>query len=1198
MRRRGFPTLLGVAVVAAVTLPFSVGSASAAAPSAGWSISSLAEPTNFSAGDTQDGVEELAVSATGGTYELQPNNSGVPTALIMWDASAEEVQKALEALPVVGIGDVSVVGGPGGSSPYTVTWDGALSGNPPPGGLLVRENQLTGGKGTVSQRSVQQAEAKDRYTLTVANVGSRASEGEVTITDKLPPGVLPLKAVVEEPRTGHKNECTLTTPVTCAYSEPVPAGGELLVTIGVAVPSASLRGSLISEATVAGGGGSGASASESTAVNVGPAPFGIDRFAFEASGLAGVPDAQAGDHPYGVTASIDLNTVLTGQQDVYQVTQDVQDVKDVAVDLPPGFVGEPLLAERCPMIDLTDSKGSVGGGNYRTSCPPASRVGTIHLVWAGGSRVEGHPVYNVVPAHGYPAELGFNAALSQPIFLYASVVPSASGYKLRVATPGVLRALGVEGISMTVFGDPAEQDGTGGSAAFATNPSDCSDVPLSAGSEVSSWEGVAATAEATAYPALTGCDLLQGAAAFDPSIQVAPETTQADTPSGYEFDVQLPQAPSVFGALATPALRDATVTLPAGVSISPSLASGPHALEGCTPAQIDLLGTEPGEGHPGGNGSPYDDGLTHASPGHCPAASIVGTVEATSPLLSEPLAGHVYLAAPTCGGEGQAACTEADAADGSLYGLYVEVAGSGVIVKFPGSVSVDPATGRATASFRNLIQTPVSDIRLRLDGGPRAPLANPQTCGPAGTTSDLAPWSAPFTPDATPSSAFNVDWDGQGGACPGAMPFSPAFTAGTIAPAAGAFSPFTATFSRQDREQDLAGVSVTMPPGLLGILKSVALCGEPQAAQGACSAASLIGHTTASAGAGAEPLSETGQVFLTGPYKGAPFGLSVVVPAVAGPFNLGNIVVRAAIRVNPNTAQITVSSDPLPQIIDGVPLRIKTVNVTIDRPGFIFNPTNCDEQQVTGTIGAAQGASAGVSSPFAVGGCAGLVFKPLFTVSTQARTSKKNGASLTVKGTFPSGEANVRSVAVTLPKQLPARLTTIQQACPEATFAANPAGCPAGSDIGVGTASTPILAGPVAGPAYLVSHGGAAFPNVVVILQGEGVTIDLVGSIDIKHSVTSSTFATVPDAPIGSFQLTLPEGPHSGLAAVLRAKAKGSMCGTSLSMPFTITGQNGSVLKETPKITVTGCPKAKKAKGKHTLGGHGARRAQDKKAKR
>jgi len=261
---------------------------------------------------------------------------------------------------------------------------------------------------------------------------------------------------------------------------------------------------------------------------------------------------------------------------------------------------------------------------------------------------------------------------------------------------------------------------------------------------------------------------------------------------------------------------------------------------------------------------------------------------------------------------------------------------------------------------------------------------------------------------------------------------------------------------------------------------------------------------------------------------------------------------------------------------------VRTVNVVIDRPGFTFNPTSCEPLSVDGSLTSTQGTSVQVSSRFQAANCAKLPFHPVFSVSTQAKTSKHNGASLTVKTTFPSGpQANIRSVGVVLPKQLPARLTTIQQACPEATFAQNPASCPAGSDIGIGTATTPILSSPATGPAYLVSHGGAAFPDVDLVFQDEGVTLDLVGSVNIRHGITSSKFATVPDAPISSFRLTLPEGPHSGLAAVIPAKAKGNLCGTSLAMPFTITGQNGAQLNQNVKIVVTGCAKPKKAKKRH-----------------
>jgi hypothetical protein len=428
----------------------------------------------------------------------------------------------------------------------------------------------------------------------------------------------------------------------------------------------------------------------------------------------------------------------------------------------------------------------------------------------------------------------------------------------------------------------------------------------------------------------------------------------------------------------------------------------------------------------------------------------------------------------------------------------------------------------------------------------------------------LTPWSG--GPAATPSSTYTV------AGC-SAPRFAPSFLAGTASNQAGAFSPFSVTFSRADADAPLGAVSVTTPPGLLGLLKAVALCEEPQAALGQCGPGSLIGHTTAGAGPGPTPVYLGGQVFLTGPYHGAPFGLSIVVPAVAGPFNLGNVVVRAAISVDPNTTQLTVTSDPLPRILDGIPLQVKTINVTVDRPGFIFNPTSCDPLAVTGTLGATNGSSSPVSARFQAANCQGLPFKAKFTAATQAKTSRANGASLQVHILYTPGGANIRSVAVTLPKQLPARLSTIQQACLAATFQANPATCPAGSLIGTATASTPILAQPLTGPAYLVSHGGAAFPDIVIVLEGQGIRFDLTGNINItKQGITSSTFATVPDAPISSFTLLLPEGPHSGLSAT------SSLCAKPLHMPTTITSQNSLQIKQNTTITTTGCPKHPKKK--------------------
>jgi uncharacterized repeat protein (TIGR01451 family) len=564
-------------------------------------------------------------------------------------------------------------------------------------------------------------------------------------------------------------------------------------------------------------------------------------------------------------------------------------------------------------------------------------------------------------------------------------------------------------------------------------------------------------------------------------------------------------------------------------------------------------------------------------------ASVVGRPATVPPLIEPPLKGRVYVAEPEC-----SPCSATDVAEGKLVGLYLEAAGEGVRVKLPGHISVNPSNGQLTAHFGENPQLPFEELQLNFKNGPRAPLAVPQTCGTYTTTTDLQPWSAPDPLDATPTSSFNADWDGHGGACPASLPFSPTFVAGTSSPAADGHSNFTATFERPRREheseerseQDFAGIQVHTPPGLLGKLTGVPLCGEPQAAQGTCGAASQIGTTTIATGPGAHPLHLQGQVYLTTGYKGAPFGMSIVVPAEAGPFRLagttgrGTVVVRAAITIDPETAALTITADPLPQIVDGVILRLQEANVEINRPDFIVNATNCTQQSITATITGAQGAKQELSDPYAASGCANLSFNPSFAVSTQAKTSKSRGASLTVNVASPTavGEANIKMVKVELPKQLPSRLTTLQKACLAATFESNPAACPSASVVGVVKALTPILPVPLEGPVYFVSHGGEAFPSLIVVLQGDGVRINLVGSTFISPGgITSSTFKTVPDAPVTSFELTLPEGPYSALAA------NGNLCASKLAMPTTMEGQNGKVIKQSSKITITGCPKTRPA---------------------
>ncbi|MGA2319549.1 MAG: hypothetical protein ABSG95_02245 [Solirubrobacteraceae bacterium] len=975
---------------------------------------------------------------------------------------------------------------------------------------------------------------------------------------------------------------------------------------------------LTNEATVSGGGAVTVRATDTATVSSTPASFGLQSFSAAAFGENGEKYAQAGGHPYAATASFFFNTAVhteppplceendceTSLQEPPTSTLPPGNVKDVDVKLPAGFIGNPGAAPRCSQAEFT--QGVLGGSGPNLTCKAESQVGVATLYLNGfGAPGENLGVYNLAPPAGVPAEFGFIFART-PVRFDARVVrePDHSGqpgeYRVTVLSADINELKAILGVTLTLWGVPQSESHAperfaglhvppvGGEKddepekPFLTNPTDClaeakatglaatepSDAPITTiavdrwqtpggldaqgDPELSDPNWLQSTAES---PLVTGCNLLR----FKPSISFGPGgmaagegTSQADEPSGYRFELEVPQNEAPAG-LATPELKSTTVTLPEGVSISPSAGNG---LAACSESQIDLQSI--------GQGS-------------CPLASQVGEVTIHTPLLLAPLKGRVYIGEPLC-----SPCSPQDAEDGRLFRLLIEAEGSGVRVKLPGTASVNTSTGQLTTTFPSNPQLPFETLILTLKEGPRSPLANPQACGSYQTAADLTPWSMGGTaegvqilgtPDATPqSNAFNISWDGHGGGCPGTLRFNPAFKAGTESSTAGAYSNFDVTFERQDREQDLSGITVHTPPGLLGKIAGVSRCAEEQANAGTCPEASKIGTATSAAGAGTEPYVVSGPVYLTNGYKGAPFGLSIVVPANAGPFHLGNVIVRAAISVDHVTSALTITSDPLPQKIDGVPFRLKVVKVDVERNEFMFNPTSCEGKAIAATLTGApvKGGEGSVTSektaPFTASSCAALPFKPTLTATTEAKTSKADGASLDVSITQAPKEANIHKVELQLPLALPSRLTTLQKACTEAQFAANPAGCPEASNVGTATALTPLLNVPLEGPAYLVSHGGAAFPDLVFLLQGEGVQIELTGHTDIKKEITYSRFETVPDAPISSFETKLPEGPHSILAA------NANLCTANLTAPTKITAQNNAQISQETKIAVLGCP--------------------------
>jgi hypothetical protein len=912
--------------------------------------------------------------------------------------------------------------------------------------------------------------------------------------------------------------------------------------------------------------------------------FGVEHFSLVPEEEGGAVDVQAGSHPFQLTNTLTLNEGA-------EQTKPLAMPRELAVKLPPGLIGKANTLPQCDDAHFKangEAEGGIGIASTVNKCPADSMVGVASLTFdepnLGGVVTNPVPIFNMVPEKGEPARFGFEV-VQAPVILDTSV-RTGSDYGVTVSTHNVTEVVAFISSTVTFWGVPGDErhDSSRGWPCFITGkwyttgvnppclhaeqtqpppllsmPSSCR-LPFTTSVEGSSWttplKPQALSLARTEYLlqdefgralGLSGCKQLS----FAPSIEAQPDVQSASSPTGLTVHVRVPQEVNLgANGLSSASIKDTTVTLPEGVHLNPSGADG---LEACPESQIGFSSVA-------GDGT---DMFTPTLPEpFCPNASKIGTVEFKVPVIADPLKGFVYLA------------TQNQNPFGSLIAMYIvaEDPVSGVLLKLAGEVSLSD-TGQITTTFRNSPQAPLEEATFSFFGGARAPLSTPARCGAYTTQASFTPWSESAPVNA--SSTFHITTGPNGGPCRDPLPFAPTLAAGTTNIQAGAFSPLTTTISREDGNQDIQTVQLHMPPGLSGILAGIPLCPEAQANAGTCSQASEIGKTIVSVGLGGDPFTVTGgQVFLTEKYKGAPFGLSIVNPAKAGPFDLGKVVVRAKIEVDPHTAALTVTTDQIPHILDGIPLQIKHVAVTIDRPGFTFNPTNCSAFKLTGSIGSVEGAFAPVQAPFQITNCATLKFAPKFTVTTSGKTSKANGASLTAKVAEPAGslgtQANISKVKVELPKLLPSRLTTLQKACTSAQFDANPAGCPSASIIGHARVITPLLPVPLTGPAYFVSHGGEAFPSLVIVLQGYGVTVELVGTTFInKAGITSTTFKTVPDTPFNTFELTLPQGKFSALAA------NGNLCTSKLVMPSEFLAQNGALLKQNTPIAVTGCAKTK-----------------------
>ena len=870
--------------------------------------------------------------------------------------------------------------------------------------------------------------------------------------------------------------------------------------------------------------------------------FSIESFSVQTLGEDGLPETQAGAHPYGLR--VDISLTKTSALSPRNPASAAANLKSVRVSLPPGLIGNPTAAPSCPPYAMK-----------ATNCSPASQVGNALVSSPRGAEAEG-PVYNLVPPSGVAAELGarFNAFGTARI---DAGVRSGSDYGIDADSVSITADEAIDHIEVTLWGVPGDEihdpqrqcrgsGATGCSSGapllpFLTNPTSCSG-PLSATLSADTWQepGNFLSADA-AMPAITGCER----PGFSPTISLKPDVRSTESPSGLHVDLHLPQNQNPLG-LAQANLKDTTVDLPDGLAVNPAGASG---LSACSQTQIDLHGPDPAS---------------------CPNAAKIGTVEVDTPLLDHPLFGAVYLATPN------------DNPFGSLLAIYIAVNDprSGVVVKLAGEVRADAQTGRLAATFTENPQLPFEDFRLDFFAGPQAALLTPQSCGTYTTTSEMTPWTSPNGEDAHPLDSFQIDSGPQGSGCiqsPDYAPNAPSFSAGTLAPLAGAFSPLVLDLSRPDGSQRLAAIDTQLPPGLLGKLAGATECpdaaltaaarrgGAQELASPSCPLSSRLGTLDVAAGAGPQPYHVLGTVNLAGPYKGAPLSLATITPALAGPFDLGVVVVRAALNLDPATAQIDAVSDPLPTILDGIPLDLRSVTLKLDRPGFTLNPTNCDPMAITGSAISVLNQRAPLSAPFRVGGCRALSFKPRLSLTLKGKTKRTSHPTLIADLTAKPGEANIARAQVKLPKAAFLDQGHIATVCTRVQFAAH--NCPATSIYGRVSATTPLLDYKLTGNVYLRSSTHQ-LPDLVADLNGpasQPIEIALAGRTDSVKGALRNTFEAVPDAPVTSFQLEL-FGGKRGLVILSSGLCEHPNATVHLD------GQNGKSYDTRP-VVKTRCPK-------------------------
>jgi hypothetical protein len=1189
------------------------GSASAASP--WWHLTSGSRPTNLHAGGGSNEIWQLTINATGGEYAvfcgLSCFNAGHSSiAFPVFNAPATgsgSLQESLESL--YGAGNIEVAGReekvPGEEFVYTIVFGGELAARPvalPQVKNALFGKELTGGRKEANLVETAKGQPDGEIILTAVNVGDAPVAGAttpVTLADTLPPGLQAvsvtggLTAMHSGVATLDKGpvSCTLATLV-CTFAGTMPPYAELEVRIGVSVGAATAAES--NRFAISGGGALPASLSRPLRVGA-STPFGVEEYEMQPEEPGGALATQAGSHPFQLTTQVTLNQTPATEGDHYDVHPAAL-AKDVGGRLPAGLIGNPTPFPTCSLADFL---ATPAGTAVATECPPSTVLGVSVTAFdepsLTGLVTNPEPIYNLEPAAGEPARFGFKLPAT-PVVIDSSV-RSDGDYGLTATSHNISQTAGLVSSQLVFWGVPGDprHDNARGLAclqeprgevpteescrpleqakppAFLTMPTSCSGGPLLTSIDADSWPDpgdVLNFPSTSPMPTLDGCNRLP----FSPTIAAEPTTDAATSPTGLNFDINVAdEGLTNAEGLAQSQIKRTVVTLPQGFTTNPSVAEGLHA---CPQAA-------------------YENSTVDGSVG-CPENSKVGEVEIESPLVKQTIHGGLFVAK-------QGENPNAD----NLLTIYLVAKNPelGVIVKQALKVTPDPLTGQLTTEVDNIPQLPFSRFHLSFRQGQRSPLISPPTCGNYTVKADLYPYSNPNVP-LTKESSFAITTGPEGNSCPaGTPPFHPNLEAGTLNNAAGTYSPFVTKITRRDSEQEITHFSIKLPPGVSGKLAGIPECSDAGVAAAkarehegggteeeqspSCPAASEVGHSLVGSGVGNVLAYAPGKLYLAGPYHGSNISLVSITAAKVGPFDLGTVVVRFALKIDPETAEVSVdgaTSDPIPHIVDGIPVHLRDIRAYVDRPEFVFNPTSCKKTSTASTVlgsglnfaSEADDVPVTVTSPFQAADCAALAFKPSLALSLKGGT--KRGATPAFKAvlTFPKGSnANIAESQVTLPHSEFLEQSHIGTVCTRAQFKEGTTPgekCPAASVYGKAEAITPILSEPLKGPVYLRSSSHN-LPDLVAALHNKQVDIALDGRIDsVENGRIRNTFEAVPDAPVSKFVLEM-QGGKKGLLV-----NSTDICRTKHKAISHFVGQNGKVYDTNPVLSAK-CGKKAKKKG-------------------